>query len=119
MNRYIVASVALILLDGLFLWFQRSTFTKQLQLIQGETKLKPFGVVLCYACLLFALNYFILFHNKSILDAFLLGACIYGVYEGTTYAILNKWSLSIVMMDTLWGGILFAMATWIGGMIPL
>ena len=117
MKRYIVASVAFILLDGIFLWFQRSVFTKQLQLIQGETKLKLFGVVFCYAFLLFALNYFILLPKKSILDAFLLGACIYGVYEGTTYAILNKWSLSLVMMDTLWGGILFAAATWIGGLV--
>jgi len=115
MNRFIVASVALILLDGLFLWFQSGVFSKQLQLIQGETKLKILGVVLCYAFLLFALNYFIILPKKSILDAFLLGACIYGVYEGTTYAIINKWSLSLVMMDTLWGGILFAAATWIGG----
>ena len=108
MFRYLLASLAFIFLDGLFLCFQICVFTKQLQLIQGETKMILFGVVFCYIFLLFALNYFILFPQKSTLDAFLLGICIYGVYEGTTYATLNKWPLSLLMIDTLWGGILFA-----------
>jgi len=114
--NYIFASISFLLLDGLFLWFQSSVFTKRLQLIQGKTKIKLFGVVLCYVFLLFALNYFILFPKKRILDAFLLGVCIYGVYEGTTYATLNQWPLSLLMIDTLWGGILFAASTWIGGL---
>jgi uncharacterized membrane protein len=113
MFRYLLASLAFLFLDGLFLWFQSSVFTKQLQLIQGETKMKLFGVVFCYIFLLFALNYFILFPKKSILDAFLLGICIYGVYEGTTYATLNKWPLSLLLIDTLWGGILFASSNFI------
>jgi uncharacterized membrane protein len=115
MRELIIASLAFLFLDGFFLWFQSSIFTNQLQLIQGsETKLKIFGVVFCYFFLLFALHYFILFPKKSILDAFLLGICIYGVYEGTTYATLNKWPLFLVFIDTLWGGILFAGSTWIG-----
>lgn len=117
MYRYILASVALVFLDGLFIWYQSSVFTRQLELIQGKTKMKLFGVLFCYACLLFALNYFVLYQKKSVLDAFLLGLCIYGVYEGTTYATLHKWPLSLVIIDTLWGGVLFASSTWIGRLI--
>ena len=57
------------------------------------------------------LNYFIIDKKKSIADAFLLGIVIYGVYESTNYAILDKWNTKAVAMDTLWGGILFALTT--------
>jgi len=116
MIPFLISSLTLIVLDVLFLWFQKQTFETQLRIIQGDTKIKLFGIVLCYACLIFALNYFILFPKRSILDAFFLGICIYGVYEGTTYATLNKWSLSLVAKDTLWGGILFAVSTWISSL---
>ena len=45
--------------------------------------------------------------KKSLPDAFLLGIVIYGVYETTSYALLDKWTLNAVLLDTLWGGILF------------
>jgi uncharacterized membrane protein len=43
----------------------------------------------------------------------ILGFVIYGVYETTTYALLKKWKLQTVMIDTLWGGILFGLTTMI------
>jgi uncharacterized membrane protein len=69
------------------------------------------GAVACYAFLIFGLYYFILRRHRSVLDAFLLGIVIYGVYETTSYALLKKWKLSIVLMDTLWGGVLFGLTT--------
>ena len=45
------------------------------------------------------------------MDAFLLGIVIYGVYESTNYAILKNWNIKAVALDTLWGGILFALTT--------
>jgi uncharacterized membrane protein len=41
----------------------------------------------------------------------MLGIIIYGVYETTTYATLQKWKLETVVKDTLWGGILFYLTT--------
>jgi len=66
---------------------------------------------LCYIFLVIGLNYFILEKKKSIWDAFLLGLVIYGVYETTNYAIFDKWQTMMVVIDTLWGGILFALTT--------
>jgi len=40
---------------------------------------------------------------------FLFGACIYAVYEGTNYAIFQNWPLAMVLLDTLWGGVLFVL----------
>jgi uncharacterized membrane protein len=72
-----------------------------------------YGAILCYACLVLGLNYFILNENKGVMDAFILGIVIYGVYEGTNLAILKKWPTYVVVMDTLWGGTLFALTTYI------
>ena len=38
----------------------------------------------------------------------LLGATVYGVYELTNHATLDKWPIWMVVVDTLWGAALFA-----------
>lgn len=38
---------------------------------------------------------------------------IYGVYETTNYALFKNWSILTVIIDTLWGGLLFASTTYI------
>ena len=63
--------------------------------------------------LIVGINYFIIKPKKSVSDAFLLGIVIYGVYETTNYALLKNWSILTVIIDTLWGGILFAITTYI------
>jgi hypothetical protein len=68
---------------------------------------------LCYIFLIFALNYFIIQPKRSVNDAFFLGILIYGVYETTNYALFTKWSFLTVVIDTLWGGTLFALTTFI------
>ncbi len=42
---------------------------------------------------------------KSYTDAFLLGLLTYGIYNFTNYATIKRWTLSTVIADTLWGGI--------------
>ena len=41
------------------------------------------------------------------LDILMLGICINGVCQAFSFAIFNKWSLSVAIINTLWGGILF------------
>jgi uncharacterized membrane protein len=69
--------------------------------------------ILCYILLIFGLYYFIIKENKSVTDAFLLGIFVYGVYELTTISLLSEWELKTVIIDTLWGGILFATTTYL------
>ena len=89
-------------------------FDKQIQSVQGsQTKMNYLGAALCYIFLIVGINYFIIRPKKSITDAFLLGIVIYGVYETTNYAIFKNWSLLSVIIDTLWGGLLFASTTYI------
>ena len=76
-------------------------------------KVKIMPAILCYLLLIFALNYFILRTKRSVLDAFLLGVVIYGVFDTTNLAIFKKWDSKVALMDTLWGGVLFALTTFI------
>ncbi len=42
---------------------------------------------------------------------FAFGAVVYGVYEFTNFATLRNWSVSLVVVDTLWGGILCSLTS--------
>lgn len=109
-KQVIVSSIIFLLLDFLYLSTFGSFFNKLVYAVQGSPlKFNLLGAIFCYIFLIYGLNYFILTEKRSIKDAFLFGIIIYGVYETTNYAIINKWSLKAVALDTLWGGILFAM----------
>jgi uncharacterized membrane protein len=45
---------------------------------------------------------------KTVKDAFLLGVCVYGVYDFTCFSIFEEYPLGAVIIDTLWGGVLMA-----------
>ena len=82
--------------------------------VQGEPlKVNYYSAFLCYLLLVFALYHFIIAPRRSLFDAFLLGFIIYGVYETTTKALLKKWNWITVFVDTLWGGILFTLTTYL------
>ena len=113
MHPILVSSVVLLLLDAVFLKVISTMFRGQIMDVQkAPLKVNYVGAAICYAFLLFGLYYFILKPRKPVLDAFLLGLVIYGVYESTSYALLEKWRLSTVAVDTLWGGTLFALTTY-------
>jgi uncharacterized membrane protein len=69
--------------------------------------LKMTGVLISYIAL-FYLAYKILPVVPNITEAFLVGFCIYAVYDGTNYATFKNWDTKIAIVDSLWGGILFS-----------
>jgi len=44
---------------------------------------------------------------KSLSEAFLLGLCVYAVYDFTNFATLKNYSFRFAVLDSIWGGILF------------
>ena len=87
-------------------------FSDQIKKVQGSPiKINFLATLICYIFLVFGINYFIIKPNRSVQDAFLLGLVIYGVFETTNMALFTNWSWLTVIMDTLWGGILFALTT--------
>jgi len=112
LNRYIFASILFLILDIVFLNLNERMFQNQIIAVQ-RVILQPnyLAIIATYLLLCFTLSYFIIRPHKDISEAFLLGLCVYGVFELTNKSIFKKWELKTVMMDTLWGGIVFALTT--------
>lgn len=109
----LASAILFISIDFVYLNVISKYFTQQIQSVQGsQMKVNYLGVALCYIFLITGINYFIIRPRKSVSDAFLLGIVIYGVYETTNYALFKNWSIWTVMIDTLWGGLLFAATTY-------
>jgi uncharacterized membrane protein len=114
----LVSAFALVSIDFLYLSSMKNYFGAQVKKVQGTPlQMNFFATILCYIFLIFGINYFIIKPKRSIQDAFLLGLVIYGVYETTTWALFTQWSPITVIMDTLWGGILFASTRYITTLI--
>ncbi len=110
----LLSAVIFITIDFMYLQSVKGYFQKQVQSVQGSAmQVNYLGAALCYVFLIAGINYFIIKPNRSVKDAFLLGLVIYGVYETTNYALFKNWSIITVIIDTLWGGILFALTTYI------
>ena len=112
MSLLIKTIIVFLSLDFVFLYSMSSMFNKQVIAVQGTPiVMNVFAAFLCYVFLIFGIYYFIIREKKSILYAFLFGIVVYGVYETTTLALFKNWKYTTAIIDTLWGGTLFALTT--------
>ena len=110
----LLISFTMLSLDSIYLYSWRHFFEKQIADVQkSRFKMNIQGLVPCYIALVLGLYYFIVREKKPVWDAFLLGIFVYLVFESTNLAIFSTWRPITVLVDTAWGGILFALTTWI------
>ena len=113
LNRVLFSSAILLALDFIYLNYVKQQYETQIVAIQRVVmKVKIVPAIICYILLIIALNYFILRTHRPILEAFLLGFIIYGVFDSTNYALFKKWDLRLAISDAIWGGVLFALTTY-------
>jgi uncharacterized membrane protein len=111
---FLISAILFVVIDFIYLNLIKKYFENQVKKVQGsQLQVNFLGAILCYIFLIFGLNYFIIKSKRSPYDAFLLGILIYGVFETTNYALFKNWSILTVILDTLWGGTLFAIVTFI------
>jgi uncharacterized membrane protein len=112
MFSILISAIVLIILDSVYLHLMTGYFKRQVMAVQGSPlQLNLVGAALCYVFIIFGLNYFIIKNKKSVKDAFLLGIVVYAIFELTTLALFKNWYIMSVIIDTLWGGILFGLTT--------
>lgn len=112
MKDLLITTIVLVAIDSIYIYFIKDFFGEQIRRVQGTAmKINLFATFLCYVTLGFALYYFIIRVKKPLLDALILGLVIYIVYETTNLATLKAWSTKTVIIDSLWGGVLFVLAT--------
>ena len=113
-KKGIISIFLLLIFDFLYIGFNLPAYENQIASVQRVVmKIKPIGAIICYIAMVFGLNYFIIQPERPVLDAFLLGLVIYTVYASTNYATIKKWDPTLAVMDSLWGGILFALTTYV------
>lgn len=114
MMNYIIPGFIMLTLDGVYLsTIGGPLFNPMIKNIQGEKiTLNPVGIIMVYVLMLFVLYRFIIMERKSPRDAFVLGGCIYGVFDFTNIAIFNKYKYFPALVDMFWGGTLFYLTTW-------
>ncbi len=114
MNELLLTLVFMLVLDGIYISIIRQQFEHMIIKIQRVVMtVKYLPAMVVYALMVLGLYYFIISKKKSVLDAFLLGVLVYGVYDMTNYATIKKWSLRVAIMDMLWGGVLFGLTTYL------
>ena len=132
MQDLIVLAVIILALDAIFLYLAKDIFARQVMLVQGTAmKVNIPSAAICYLLIVVGLYYFVLRHiivpnatsaaaavqtmrlSYGIKAAFFLGILVYGVYETTTLAILRNWSPVTAIIDTTWGGTLFALSAYL------
>ena len=114
MKKIIITCILFILLDCIYLYFTNTMAVNMIKKIQhSPVKLNVLSLVILYIFDLFVFYYFIIIKNAKLYEAFLLGFCIYGVYEFTNKSIFDKWTYPFVIIDTLWGGLLFLLTTFL------
>lgn len=129
MNRLnIAATIILLVLD--FIWigaYMKPRYGKMVTNIQGNpmTTNSKYAVV-AYTLMILGLNIFVLPNIRkgheledSLKYGFGFGVVVYGVYAFTAAAIFRDWSLQLSIADTIWGGMVYFLASYLSTKIIL
>ena len=70
--------------------------------------------------MIIGLNFFVISNinkdnlfNDSLKYGFLFGIVLFGVYDFTACAVLKNWNLKLAILDILWGGTVYFLATFL------
>jgi len=118
---YLLTLVVLLAYDlPMILKFNNKMYNNLFLNINNNNKIKLnnstyASIIAAYLLLSFGLYYFVIRNstdfNQSLVEAFMFGIIIYGVYNTTNYSTIVKYSQKVTITDTIWGGILLFLVT--------
>lgn len=107
--RYMSIAALIAALDLPWLLVSNTFVSSMVRKIQGkDIELRAGPAVVVY----FALAYLALI-PKTRMEAFLLGLCVYAVYDFTNLATLANYDWRFAVTDSVWGGILFTIVHYV------
>jgi len=116
-KKILLIIVILFIIDvPMLTYFNKDMYQANLKGINnGELNfsgLKIVSAIICYLIMGFGIYYFSV-KEKNLMNALILGFVVYGVYNTTNFATMNKYSLKVSIIDTLWGTVLFTLVSYI------
>lgn len=122
MNKLIISSFLLLALDLIWLkGYMGNEYRKMIRKIQGsDMQVNTIYAIMSYALMIIGLNVFVIpninrdnLMMDSLKYGFLFGIVLYGVYDFTIGAVLKGWNFKLALIDVLWGGIVYFLASYL------
>jgi len=98
------------ILDGIYISLTYGLlFERILRKINNTNtvKIRYWSAILFYFITAIGFYFFLEKERKPLYYSFLFGLFIYSFYEITNYTIIDSWTLQAVVVDSIWGGVLF------------
>ena len=112
MNKIILFGIILLLLDLPCIKFVIGPMYKAMGL---ALNIKPLYALCAYIVMI--LGWFLI--KGDVGKAALLGLCIYGTYAFTLAAIMENYKITLGLLETSWGVILYSLATFLTNQINI
>ena len=114
-----VLTTSLLSIDCIWLWLRYEYHMKIFETIQkSKMKVRYLPAFLLYIVLASALYMWAVKDSKSLkqtmIQAAIVGFCMYAFYDLTNYATLNGWTMEFALIDISWGITLCTLASVIG-----
>jgi uncharacterized membrane protein len=124
---YIIVSIALIILDSVWILLNKDTYFTTIENIQKKKAIVKYEYALiAYIFMIFSIIFVAIPFTsqniaakdtltsklyKSILYGGSVGLSIYGIYNFTCLALFDNYSLTVGIKDTIWGSFLYSLVT--------
>lgn len=119
-GKFIIGILMFIIIDIFYLKSVSKYFTNMTKNIRLRRHYLIIPIFFIYLILFSTLHHFVLkninfdfdkitnyaYILPQLLNSFFLGFSIYSIYELTNYALFKNWTFHMVIMDSIWGGIL-------------
>ena len=107
-----------------FIWIKLVMMNEYTNLISDIQKtsimVRFIPTILCYITIILSIVLFVIpkisKENRledSIIYGGLMGFFMYGMFSFTNYALLDRWSIRVLLLDTFWGAFLYSLVSYI------
>ena len=118
----IISIVTFLVLTIDFIWIKLVMLDQYNSLIYNvqnrSLSLRLIPTMLSYITIILPIVLFVipkLTKQRRVLDALvyggIMGFLMYGMFSFTNYALIENWSVTVVLLDTIWGAILYSLVS--------
>jgi uncharacterized membrane protein len=115
MNDYnktgFLTCILMLVLDLSWIALMKKKYGNWISSVQKkEMVVKMSAAIIAYALMCVVVVFVLLpltYYSYNPFVGAILGGCIYGIYNATNYATLSNYSLTMAIVDTIWGIVLF------------
>ena len=103
MKQYLIGLIIFLVLDILWIYINNKMYLTNVENIQNcKFKLNIYAAVLAYIIISLYLI-FLIYNEFSLINCVLISFFIYSIYNLTNLSSFQNYSITVAIIDTLWG----------------